>query len=107
LGVVAAISPWNFPLLQAVNKVGPALAAGCAVVLKPSPLASLTSLILGEIIAEAGAPPGALNVITGGPPDLLADGNSTGQSLIDHPGIDKVSFTGAYILVIPSLFLHA
>jgi len=95
LGVIAAISPWNFPLLQAVNKVAPALAAGCTVVLKPSPLASLTCLVLGELVAEAGAPPGALNVITGGPPDMLEDEKSTGQSLIDHPGIDKVSFTGS------------
>jgi len=55
----------------------------------------LTCLILGELVAEAGAPPGALNVITGGPPDILIDGKSTGQSLIDHEGIDKVSFTGS------------
>eukprot|EP00913_Durusdinium_trenchii_P035777 g33478.t1 len=82
LGVVGCITPWNFPLMQAVLKVAPALAAGCAVVLKPSPLASRW--------AE-----GALNVITGGPPEVLEGGGSTGQYLIDHSMLDKVSFTGS------------
>jgi len=95
LGVVGCITPWNFPLMQSVVKVAPALAAGCATVLKPSPLASLTSLALGEIVAQAGAPAGALNVVTGGPPELVAGGGSTGQSLIDHPLLDKISFTGS------------
>ncbi|CAK9096858.1 Betaine aldehyde dehydrogenase 1 (OsBADH1) [Durusdinium trenchii] len=89
------ITPWNFPLMQAVLKVAPALAAGCAVVLKPSPLASLTCCALGELVAAAGAPPGALNVITGGPPEVLEGGGSTGQYLIDHSMLDKVSFTGS------------
>jgi len=95
LGVVGCITPWNYPLMQAVIKVAPALAAGCSLVLKPSPLASLTCCALGEMAAEAGAPPGALNVITGGPPEQLPGGSSTGQSLIDHPLLDKVSFTGS------------
>eukprot|EP00937_MAST-01D_sp_MAST-1D-sp2_P004444 g4444.t1 len=95
LGVVGAVTPWNFPLMQTAAKVAPALAAGCAMVLKPSPLASLTSLALGEIVAGAGAVSGALNVVTGGPPDELAAGGSTGQSLIDHALLDKVSFTGS------------
>ncbi|CAE8617814.1 unnamed protein product, partial [Polarella glacialis] len=95
LGVVGCITPWNYPLMQAVFKVAPALAAGCTVVLKPSPLASLTCCALGEIVAAAGAPPGALNVITGGPPEELPGGSSTGQSLIDSTLLDKVSFTGS------------
>lgn len=95
LGVVGCVTPWNYPLLQAVVKVAPALAAGCAVVLKPSPLASLTCCALGEIAASAGAPAGALNVITGGPPEPLPTGSSTGQVLIDHQGLDKISFTGS------------
>ena len=68
VGVVGCITPWNFPLMQAVVKVAPALAAGCSVVLKPSPLASLTCVLLGEVAQEAGLPPGALNIVTGGPP---------------------------------------
>lgn len=95
LGVVGCITPWNFPLMQAVLKVAPALAAGCTVVLKPSPLASLTCCALGELVAAAGAPAGALNVVTGGPPEVLPGQSSTGQSLIDHDMLDKVSFTGS------------
>lgn len=95
LGVVGCITPWNYPLMQAMLKVAPALAAGCTVVLKPSPLASLTCCALGEIGAEAGLPPGALNVVTGGPPEELPGGSSTGQSLIDHPMLNKISFTGS------------
>ena len=90
LGVVGAITPWNFPLAQAVVKVAPALAAGCAVVLKPSPLASLTSLALAQLAVKANLPRGALNVITGGPPD-----GDAGEALGRHPGIDKLSFTGS------------
>lgn len=94
LGVVGCVTPWNFPLMQAVMKVAPALAAGCTVVLKPSPLASLTCCAFGEIVADAGVPAGAYNVITGGPPEETG-GSSTGQMLIDHPGLDKLSFTGS------------
>lgn len=95
LGVVGCVTPWNYPLMQAVMKVAPALAAGCSIVLKPSPLASLTCCALGEIVEKAGVPPGGLNVITGGPPETLNCGSSTGQALIDHPLLDKVSFTGS------------
>jgi len=95
VGVVGCITPWNYPLMQAVLKIAPALVSGCAIVLKPSPLASLTCCAFGELAAAAGAPPGALNVITGGPPQELADGGSTGQALIDHALLDKVSFTGS------------
>ena len=95
VGVVGCVTPWNYPLMQAVLKVAPAIAAGCSVVLKPSPSASLTCLALGQICADAGFPPGALNVVTGGPPDVDGQGLNTGQTLIDHGGLDKLSFTGS------------
>lgn len=88
IGVVAAITPWNYPLLMAAYKVLPALAAGCAVVLKPSELAPLSSLVLAELCREAGLPPGALNVVPG-------LGSVTGDALSRHPGVDKLSFTGS------------
>jgi aldehyde dehydrogenase (NAD+) len=87
LGVVAAIVPWNFPLLLAAWKVAPALACGNTVVLKPASQTPLTALALGEIAVEVGLPPGVLNVITG-------PGSSVGQALVEHPGIDKIAFTG-------------
>ena len=87
LGVVAGIAPWNFPLIMAVWKLGPALAAGNTVVLKPSPETPGTTLRLAELAVEAGLPAGALNVITGG-----AD---VGQALVRHPGVSMVSITGS------------
>lgn len=87
-GVVAAIIPWNFPMLMASWKVAPALAAGCTVVLKPSEVTPLTALELAEIADEAGLPPGVLNIITGFGPE-------TGQPLTAHPGVDKIAFTGS------------
>ena len=87
LGVVAAITPWNYPMLMAVWKVAPALAAGCTVVLKPSEHASLTCLLLGEIVRKH-CPAGVLNVITG-------VGSISGAALASHPDVDKVSFTGS------------
>jgi aldehyde dehydrogenase (NAD+) len=87
LGVVAAIVPWNFPLLLAMWKVAPALAAGNTVILKPASQTPLTALAFGQIALEAGLPPGVLNVITG-------SGASVGQALVEHPGIDKIAFTG-------------
>ncbi|MEZ5315826.1 MAG: aldehyde dehydrogenase family protein [Vicinamibacterales bacterium] len=87
LGVVAAIVPWNFPLLLAMWKVAPALAMGNTVVLKPASQTPLTALALGEAAIEAGLPPGVLNVITGG-------GGTAGQALVEHPGVNKVAFTG-------------
>jgi 1-pyrroline dehydrogenase len=86
VGVVASIAPWNYPLMMAVWKIGPALAAGCTVVLKPSELTPLTSLKLAELAADILAP-GVLNVITG-------DGD-VGAALVRHPGIDMVSLTGS------------
>jgi len=88
LGVVAAITPWNYPALMASWKLAPALAAGCTVVLKPSEFTSLTTLALAEISREAGLPAGVLNLVTGTGPDV-------GQTLVDHPSVDKVSFTGS------------
>lgn len=88
VGVCGLITPWNFPLLLAAWKIAPALACGNAVVIKPSELTSLTTLWLAKLGAEAGLPPGALNVVTG-------DGESVGAPMVEHPGIDKISFTGS------------
>jgi acyl-CoA reductase-like NAD-dependent aldehyde dehydrogenase len=87
VGVAGQIIPWNFPLLMAAWKIGPALAAGCTIVLKPAEQTPLTALRLGELALEAGFPEGTLNVVTG-------DGE-TGAALVDHPGIDKIAFTGS------------
>jgi len=87
LGVVAAIVPWNFPLLLAMWKVAPALATGNTVILKPASQTPLTALALGQLAIDVGFPPGVLNVITG-------SGSSVGQAIVEHPGIDKVAFTG-------------
>ena len=87
-GVVAAITPWNYPLHQAVAKVAPALAAGCTVVLKPSEVAPLSAFVLAEAAEEADLPPGVLNVVTG-------LGPAAGEALVAHPDVDMVSFTGS------------
>jgi acyl-CoA reductase-like NAD-dependent aldehyde dehydrogenase len=87
VGVAGQIIPWNFPMLMMSWKIGPALAAGCTIVLKPAEQTPLTALRVGELALEAGIPPGVLNVITG-------DG-STGAALVDHPGVDKIAFTGS------------
>src|SRR6476661_8946122 len=87
LGVAGQVIPWNFPLLMAAWKLAPALATGNTCVLKPAETTPLTALLLAEVIAEAGLPPGTVNIITG-------DG-STGAGLVGHPGIDKVAFTGS------------
>ncbi|CAJ2671470.1 unnamed protein product [Trifolium pratense] len=88
IGVVALITPWNYPLLLATWKVAPALAAGCAAILKPSELASVTCLELGEICREVGLPPGVLNILSG-------LGHEAGASLASHPDVDKIAFTGS------------
>ena len=88
VGVVGAIVPWNFPLLLASWKVAPALAAGCTVVLKPAPSTPLTAIELGKIALEAGLPEGVLNILTGQSAQL-------GQAMVEHPGIDKIAFTGS------------
>jgi acyl-CoA reductase-like NAD-dependent aldehyde dehydrogenase len=87
LGVVAAITPWNFPFLAAAWKVAPALAAGCTVILKPATHTPLTSLMLGRAGLEAGLPPGVLNILPG-------PGGELGEHIARHPLIDKISFTG-------------
>ena len=87
VGVVGAITPWNFPLLQAMWKIAPALAIGNAVVLKPASVTPLTALMFGELLAEAGLPPGAFQVVPG-------PGPVVGKAMAEHPGIDKISFTG-------------
>jgi aldehyde dehydrogenase (NAD+) len=88
VGVVGAITPWNYPLHQVVAKVGAALAAGCTVVLKPAEDTPLVALHLAEIFRAAGLPPGVLNVVTG-------TGPVAGQALVDHPDVDMISFTGS------------
>lgn len=88
VGVAAAVIPWNYPLLMAAWKVAPALAAGCAMVLKPSELTPLSALELATIVNDAGLPPGVLNVLPG-------LGSEAGAALVEHPGIDKIAFTGS------------
>ncbi len=88
LGVVAAIVPWNFPLNLASWKFAPALAAGCTVILKPASETPLTALAMGEIMQEAGFPPGAFNVLSG-------SGSVAGNALVKHPDVDKIAFTGS------------
>jgi acyl-CoA reductase-like NAD-dependent aldehyde dehydrogenase len=90
VGVCGQIVPWNFPLLMASWKVAPALAAGCTVVLKPAEQTPLSALRLGELALEVGFPEGVLNVVTG-------DGE-TGAALVDHAGVDKISFTGSTVV---------
>ncbi len=87
VGVVAAIVPWNFPLLLTAWKVAPALACGNTVIIKPASQTPLTALALAEIALEIGLPPGVLNVVTG-------PGARVGRRLVEHPGIDKIAFTG-------------
>src|SRR5690606_35512613 len=88
IGVVGQISPWDFPLLMAAWKVGPALAAGCTVILKPAEQTSLTALRLAELAVEAGFPKGVLSIITG-------FGEPAGAALVDHPEVDMIAFTGS------------
>ena len=88
VGVVAGIVPWNFPLMIAIWKLIPALAAGCTIVLKPSTETPLTALRLGELVLEAGIPAGVVNVLTG-------RGSVAGQALASHPLVSKISFTGS------------
>src|SRR5215467_5417120 len=87
VGVVGLIIPWNFPLLLASWKLGPALACGCTVVLKPAEQTPLTALRLGELAVEAGFPPGVINIVTGDA--------EVGRTIVRHPGIDKIAFTGS------------
>ncbi|MBF4551081.1 MULTISPECIES: aldehyde dehydrogenase [unclassified Pseudoclavibacter] len=88
VGVVAQIVPWNYPLLMAMWKIAPALAAGCTIILKPAENTPLSALRFGQLALEAGIPPGVLNILTG-------YGAEAGEALVDHPGVDKVAFTGS------------
>ncbi len=88
VGVVGQIIPWNFPILMAAWKLGPALAAGCSVILKPAEQTPLSALLLGELIQEAGFPEGVVNIVPG-------YGETAGAALAAHPGVDKVAFTGS------------
>jgi phenylacetaldehyde dehydrogenase len=88
VGVVAQIVPWNFPLTMAAWKLAPALACGCTCILKPAEQTSLTALRLGELVIEAGFPPGVVNILTG-------YGETTGAALVAHRGVDKIAFTGS------------
>lgn len=87
VGVVGQVIPWNFPLLMLAWKIAPAIAMGNTVVLKPAPYTSLTALLFAEICAEAGLPPGVINIVTGG--------DQTGVAIVDHPDFDKIAFTGS------------
>ncbi len=88
VGVVGAITPWNFPLNLGVWKFAPALAAGCTVVSKPASEAPLSIMLFAEVLEAAGFPAGAFNVVPGG-------GSTAGNALVAHPGVDKISFTGS------------
>jgi len=98
IGVVGQIIPWNFPLLMAAWKLGPALATGCTVILKPAEQTPLSALRLGELAMEAGLPPGVLNIVTG-------FGETAGAALAAHPDVDKIAFTGS--TEVGKLIVHA
>lgn len=87
VGVVGQIAPWNYPLMMAAWKIGPALAAGCTIILKPAPGTPLTALMFAELIKEAGVPDGVVNVLSGG--------NDTGQAIVEHPDVRMISLTGS------------
>ncbi len=90
VGVVGGIVPWNFPFVMGVAKMAQALAAGCTIVLKPAEQTPLSTAILGELVAEAGFPEGAVNIVTG-------FGKTAGAALVEHPLVDKISFTGSTV----------
>lgn len=87
VGVVAQVAPWNYPFMMAAWKIGPALAAGCTIVLKPAPGTPLTTLMLADFLQEAGIPDGVVNIVTGG--------NDTGQAMVEHNDVRMVSITGS------------
>lgn len=87
VGVVGGITPWNYPQVLAMMKIAPAMAAGCTVVLKPSPETALDSYVMGDAASEAGVPPGVLNIVLAG--------REAGSALVSHPGVDKIAFTGS------------
>ncbi|GJQ51526.1 MAG: gamma-aminobutyraldehyde dehydrogenase [Anaerolineaceae bacterium] len=87
VGVVGQVAPWNYPFMMAAWKIGPALAAGCTIVLKPAPGTPLTTLMLADFLKEAGVPDGVVNIVSGG--------NDTGQAIVEHPDVRMVSLTGS------------
>lgn len=87
VGVVGQVAPWNYPFMMAAWKIGPALAAGCTIVLKPAPGTPLTTLMLADFLKEAGIPDGVVNIVTGG--------NDAGQAIVEHPDVRMVSLTGS------------
>ncbi len=87
VGVVGQVIPWNFPLLMLAWKIAPALAAGCTVVLKPAEYTPLTAILFAEICERAGVPKGVVNIVPGGP--------AAGAAIVNHPGVDKIAFTGS------------
>ncbi len=91
VGVVGAITPWNFPLAMEVGKLAAALAAGCTLVLKPAEQTPLSAVKLSELVCEAGFPDGVVNIVTG-------TGSEAGAPLVTHPGVDKISFTGSTVV---------
>ncbi|MGH8229232.1 MAG: aldehyde dehydrogenase family protein [Steroidobacteraceae bacterium] len=90
VGVVGAITPWNFPFAMEADKVGQAMAAGCTLVLKPAELTPLGAILLGRLVQEAGIPPGVVNIVTG-------YGDPAGKALVEHPDVDKIAFTGSTV----------
>ena len=88
IGVVGCVTPWNYPLHQAVCKIAPALAAGCTIVLKPAEMAPLSAFMLAEAALEIGLPPGVINIVSG-------SGRVVGEAIVAHPDVDMVSFTGS------------
>jgi aldehyde dehydrogenase (NAD+) len=88
IGVVGCITPWNYPILQIMQKIGPALAAGCTVVVKPTEIAPLSTFILAEVMHQVGFPKGVFNLVSG-------DGPTVGEALARHPNVDMISFTGS------------
>jgi succinate-semialdehyde dehydrogenase/glutarate-semialdehyde dehydrogenase len=88
VGVTAAITPWNFPAAMIARKLGPALAAGCPMVIKPAAQTPLSALAIGELALEAGIPPGVVNIVTG-------DAHAIGDELLSNPAVRKLSFTGS------------
>lgn len=98
IGVVGQIIPWNYPVMMLAWKWGPALAAGCTIVLKPAEQTPLTALYIASLVNEAGFPPGVINVITG-------YGPTAGAAISEHPDIQKVAFTGSTeVIITDSLF---
>ena len=91
IGVVSVITPWNFPFLIVSQKLPFALAAGCTTVVKPAEVTSGTTVLLGEILQEAGIPPGVVNILVG-------KGSVVGDLMVQHPAVDMVSFTGSTLI---------